>query len=220
MITKLPRLHDEPPNKPNLAGADHPMRKVTQQIAFEPASWTPERAKKVGELFDKLAPDWESRLGEDGHVPLEDALARGKTESGKLHSGVCVELGSGTGRSTEVLAQHFDTVISIDLSFEMLVLAPAEFSSRIRGDSSALPIQNKSIDTLVIENMFLFPNEIERVLKNDGCVVWLSSLGDRTPIYLPAEKVDEALPGEWEGIASDAGWGSWCVLGRVDNIHT
>jgi len=211
MITRLPRVHDEPPNKPDLAGAEHPMRKVTNQIISDPEGWTPERAEKVSDLFDKLAPDWEGRMGEDGHAPLEDALERGEVKSG-----VCVELGSGTGRSTAILAKHFDTVMSIDLSFEMLVRATKEFGPVICGDSSTLPIADNSVDALVIENMFLFPHEIVRVLKKDGCVVWLSSLGDRTPIYLPAEKVDQALPGKWEGVASEAGWGSWSVHRRIN----
>jgi hypothetical protein len=42
----------------------------------------------------------------------------------------------------------------------------------------------------------------------------VSSLGDRTPIYLPAEDVARALPGAWSGKAALAGWGSWCVLAR------
>jgi len=36
---------------------DHPMRKLTRQVAFDGA-WDAERAKKVGDLFDGMAADW------------------------------------------------------------------------------------------------------------------------------------------------------------------
>ena len=58
-------------------------------------------------------------------------------------------------------------------------------------------------------------DEMWRVLAPGGALVWVSSLGDRTPIYLSAEEVEAALPGEWRGVASEAGWGSWCVTGRA-----
>jgi len=42
----------------------------------------------------------------------------------------------------------------------------------------------------------------------------VNSLGECTPIHLPAEDVARALPGEWAGTAAEAGWGTWCVLRR------
>ena len=64
--------------------------------------------------------------------------------------------------------------------------------------------------------MFLFPDEVDRVLANDGVLLWVSTLGDATPIYLPPEDVLRALPGAWDGIAADAGWGNWLVARRAN----
>ena len=36
-----------------------------------------------------------------------------------------------------------------------------------------------------------------------------------TPIYLPADDVERALPGRWRGTDSEAGWGTWAVLRRA-----
>ena len=187
------------------------MRKVTRQVAFEPGGWTPERLGKVLALFDDLAPEWHTRDHPYRNQPLVDAFDRG----GPIASGVCLELGSGTGIATPLLVERFSLVAAVELSAEMLKLAPSGIGVRVRGDGSQLPLRDHSVDAAVLVNMFLFPDEMDRVLKPDGALVWVNTSGDRTPIYLPADDVDAALPGEWTGIASDAGWGTWAVLRRA-----
>jgi hypothetical protein len=59
------------------------------------------------------------------------------------------------------------------------------------------------------------PMRIDRVLAPEGSVVWVNSSGDQTPIHLRSEEVAAVLPGEWRGVASRAGQGSWCVLRRA-----
>ena len=66
----------------------------------------------------------------------------------------------------------------------------------------------------MLVNALLFPAEVARVLAPGGALVWVNSLGDATPIHLSAADVAKALPGGWGGPASDAGWGTWCVLRR------
>jgi len=210
LIEVLPRVIPERPDKPQMAGADHPMRKVTRQVAFEPGGWTPERAGKVAELFDALAPEWHKRAGEGRTDALLDALERGD-----VAQGVCVEIGSGTGFGTRVLAERFETVIVIDIAVEMLKRAAPEWGHRVQADAARLPLQSGVADALVLVNALLFPAEMDRVLAPGGTLVWCSSLGDRTPIHLPAEDVEAALPGAWQGVASEAGWGTWCVLHRA-----
>ena len=185
------------------------MRTVTRQVAFEPAGWTPERVGKVAQLFDNLAPEWHTRFHDGRADPLVDALDRGAV-NGKE----CLEIGCGTGFSTALLCSRFGHVCAIDLSRAMLTRIPAGAASLIQSDSSMLPFRDQSADVVILENMLLFPAEMERVLVASGSLVWVSSLGDRTPIYLSAEDVLRALPGRWEGIASEAGWGTWCVARR------
>ncbi len=186
------------------------MRKVTRQVAFERGGWTPERARKVRELFDGLAPEWHLRAHEMREHALRDALTRG-TPAG----GVCVEVGSGTGMGTALLAGHFERVIACDLALQMLLRAPAEAGSRVQADGARLPLADASADALVLVNALLFPAEVERVLREGGRLIWVNSLGDATPIHLSAADVAKALPGRWHGVASEAGWGTWCALQRA-----
>lgn len=208
MITQLPDLQPAAP-EPGGAGPDHPMRKVTRQVAFETGSWTSERAKKVEALFDELAPEWASRHSDQRMTPLVDALDRGKVRAES-----CIELGAGTGPGTSVLCRHFERVVAFDISQEMLRRLKPEWGRRVRADASRLPLRDASADALILMNMLLFPAEVERVLAPKGTLVWVNSRGDQTPIHLSAEEVGRALPGKWSGTTAHAGTGLWCVLRR------
>jgi len=214
MLQRLPVVVPAEPGRPDLAGPDHPMRKVTQQIAFEATGWTDERRGKVAALFDGLAESWQQRDVANRHEALIDALDRG----GPFAPGLCVELGSGTGAFTDDVIARFSDVVSVDLSFEMLRRAPSQAAPRVQADAGDLPFVDGSVGVVVLVNMFLFPGELDRVLAPGGAVVWVSALGDRTPIYLDAESVERALApfgGPWDGVASAAGWGTWAVFRRA-----
>jgi SAM-dependent methyltransferase len=209
-LNQLPRIVTVAAERPEVGGPDHPMRRVTSDTAFAPESWTPERAAKVGELFDSLAPTWKERDGPERHASVLDALDRG----GPFPAGPCVEVGSGAGVATPVLVGALRDVISLDLSFEMLALAGSE-APRVRADCSVLPLRSRSVAMVALVNMFLFPGEVDRVLEPDGVLLWVSTLGDATPIYLPPADVLRALPGAWDGVTADAGWGTWLVARRA-----
>ncbi|HVF33299.1 MAG TPA: class I SAM-dependent methyltransferase [Acidimicrobiales bacterium] len=204
------------PADPPRPGADavaeraaHPMRAVTRQVAFEPGGWTGERRAKVAALFDGLAPEWHTHLADPQRtVPLADAYERGAIPGG----GTCLEVGSGDGANTAFLAERHDAVIALDLSIEMLRRATGD---RVRADSGAAPLRTGAVDVVVLVNALLFPDETDRVLAPGGTVVWVNTAGDLTPIHLAAEEVEEALPGAWDGLASEAGWGSWSVWRRL-----
>ena len=213
MVRRLDWIVEPDPPRPAATDehATHPIRAVTRQIAFEPGGWTTERRAKVAELFDGLAPGWHSHLQDPQRTaPLEDAYARGDIPRG----GTCLEVGSGDGQNTAFLATNHDHVVAADLSIEMLVRAPAEAGARVRADSGSLPLRTGGVDVAVLVNAFLFPSEIDRVLAPGGALVWVNTAGDLTPIHLGTEDVVLALPGEWDGVQSAAGWGTWAVLRR------
>ena len=209
-LTTLPAIVSVASERPEVGGPDHPMRWVTADTAFAPETWTAERAGKVGELFDSLAPTWKERDGPERHASLLDAFARG----GPFPPGPCIEVGSGAGIATPVLVERLRDVVAIDLSLEMLALAGPE-SPRVRADCAVLPIRSRAVAVVALINMFLFPAEVDRVLAPDGVLLWVSTLGDATPIYLAPDDVMRALPGDWDGITADAGWGTWLVAGRA-----
>ncbi|MDE0652467.1 MAG: class I SAM-dependent methyltransferase [bacterium] len=209
-IRHLPAMIAAPEGLPDLDGSDHPVREVTRLVAGDEASWTPATAAEITERFDELAPDWENRLRPEEFVGLPDACERGLLDP----SALCLEVGSGTGFGTVHLASHFRTTIALDISAGMLALAPPDLAPRVRADGASLPLPDDSVDVVALINMLLFPSEVDRVLRPDGAVLWFNTLGERTPIHLPAEEVAAALPGRWNGTASEALWATWCVLRR------
>ena len=194
----------------SMAGADHPMRQVTRDVASDAGAWDRATRDRVKGIFDSLADGWHSRHTEERLAPLRDALERGRPTPGR-----CVELGCGTGPASALLAGHFSAMVSIDLSMEMLSRAAGIAPDRVRADASRLPLRTGSVETLVLMNMLLFPAEMDRVLARGGTLVWVNSRGSGTPIHLPPEELLEALPGEWMGRTADAGQGSWCVVSRA-----
>jgi SAM-dependent methyltransferase len=214
VVRRLDRLiaSDPPRIDATAEHAQHPMRAVTRQIAFEPGGWTAERRAKVAELFDGLAPTWHTHLNDPQRTaPLSDAYERGDVPRG----GRCLEVASGDGQNTAFLASQHDVLIAADLSMVMLQHAPTDVGHRVRADSGDLPLRAGTVDVAVLVNAFLFPTELDRVLAADGVLVWVNTAGDLTPIHLTTDDVLRALPGTWDGVESEAGWGTWAVLRRA-----
>lgn len=209
LITVLPFADDAELPLNQETGA-HPMRKVTRQVAFDRAGWSKERAAKVTELFDQMAPEWAEKDFEARNKPVLDALGRGDIGFG----GIGIELGCGTGPYSALLSSLFETLLCIDLSFEMLVRSSSDKGTRIRGDGAMLPVADRSVHGLICINVLLFPAEVERVLADDGYLLWVSSGGEQTPIYLSPREVVEAMGGNFTCVTSRAGAGIWSVLRR------
>lgn len=215
-IKHLPPVSVES-DRPTGAGTpDHPMRIATRRAAgLEHGGWTDELRDDVTKYFDELAGDWHARITPGRIAMVMDALTRGFHALGVTAGGLAVELGSGTGGYSPLLAQHFDPVLAVDLSMEMLKHAPPGPAHRVQADGSRLPLRDASAAAVVLINAFLFPDEVERVLSPDGVLVWVNSSGEQTPIYLSTEDLVKRLPGAWDGVSSRAGEGNWCVLRRA-----
>lgn len=197
--------HPEPFARP-----DHPMRLLTRAKAFgEP--FTAEDSARVQQIFDSMAADWsEKHVDPTKAAPVEDALERGDVPL----DGDWLELGSGTGAGARVLADRVGSLVCTDLSIEMLRHAP-EIAPRVRADASQLPFGDDRFDAVLLINMLLFPAEIDRVLRPEGVLLWVNTLGDQTPIHLPAADVVRALPGDWAGTTAAAGTGFWVTARRT-----
>ncbi len=191
------------------------MRMATRRAAgLRADGWTGELRKQVEGYFDGLAGEWHTRTSPQRTAVVMDALVRGL---GPIDSpvGLAVEVGSGIGTYSSLLAERFATVLAVDLSLAMLQLAPIGPAHRAQADGSALPLGDSSAAAIVLINAFLFPAEVERVLSPDGALVWVNSSGEHTPIYLSVDDLVAALPGEWTGTSGQAGGGHWCVLRRA-----
>jgi predicted TPR repeat methyltransferase len=211
MIQRRERVLGRTKPRERVADDSHPMRVVTRSIARDEGSWDAARAKEIEALFDGLAADWDARFSTDPArlLPLEDAIARG----GPVNLGRCLDLGCGTGLTTAWLRDRFLSVVGLDLSSEMLRRA-RDVAPVIQADAGRLPVRSASVDVIVAMNVFLFPSEVDRVLTRDGVLLWLSAIGEDTPIYLPADEVVAAMPGAWSARWSEAGDGTWAVVRR------
>lgn len=208
-VRELPAVVEPMGDPPEDIGTGHPMREVTELVAADPAAWTPELAARVGGFFDEKANEWAAQRSDRSEV-LIDALDRGAPQ---LVTPV-VELGAGTGAGTRVLADRVEHTVAGDLAGEMLRHLPSTLADRVQLDASALPFADRGVGTLVCVNMLLFADEVRRVLAPGGALVWVSSIGERTPIHLGAEAVAAALGEEFELTASRCGWGTWAVARR------
>lgn len=216
-----------PGHEPTTRGnAHHPMRELTRRAAgLAPGGWDDHARAMVTEVFDELASEWHTRDTPERRAVVGDAFGRGLTsldgrsgsEAPRPPRTLGVEVGSGTGTYSGFTAATAEVAVSFDLSMEMLRTAPAGPSRRVAADASALPLRDRSVDLLVIINMFLFPAEVDRVLREGGTLVWVNVSGPDTPIHLGTDEVVSALPFEVRGVESTAGAGTWCALVRVRN---
>ena len=208
-VHHLPVVVEPTTEQPQDIGTGHPMREVTERVAEDPGAWTPELAEFVRGIFDEIAPEWEEQIATERNEALEDALARGGPFDGPI-----LEVGAGTGAGTRHLRGLDLPLVAGDLSAEMLSLLDPSLAPRVRLDASRLPLADRSVATVVCVNMLLFRDEVERVLHPRGTLLWVNSLGERTPIHLSAERLAEVLGARWSVTASRAGWGTWAVARR------
>ncbi len=155
-----------------------------------------------------MADEWDEWAVEGYLDPLVDALTR-LDLSGRR----CIDVGCGTGLAFGVLAARFEEVIGIEIAPGMLSLARERPNGTvIAGDAAALPLPEGSVDVVFVINALTFVDEIKRVLRPGGLMVWIASLGEDTPIYVPPATLGRAFGVEWECVAAHAGWGTWvCV---------
>ncbi|HSC73601.1 MAG TPA: class I SAM-dependent methyltransferase [Gaiellaceae bacterium] len=145
--------------------------------------------------FDSLAPVWDSMRLDDTFAPYEAALDELPEPPARI-----LDVGTGTGAGALRLAQRFPaaTIVGVDLSDAMLAQArrntPNDLSLTYeRADASALPFPDASFDLVTHANMIPFFDEVARVVAPGGHALFAFSSGAGTPIYVPAERLQEEL---------------------------
>jgi len=213
-IQYLPAIAIEGHHSSGSGTPDHPMRIATRRAAgLEPGGWTTTLRGEVAGFFDSLADEWHTRATPERFAVVRDALSRG-LDPWSVRGGLAVEIGSGIGIYSTLIASRFARVLAVDLSLPMLQRAPSRPAHRVQADAERLPVRDASATAVVLINAFLFPTEVDRVLTPAGVLVWVNSSGEHTPIHLSPDDLLAALPGAWSGVASQAGQGLWCVLRR------
>jgi SAM-dependent methyltransferase len=170
------------------------MRVVTSLVVRTPALWRLLRGL-VARNFDALAADWNaSRVSPDRLAPLDAALAAIGPAPRRV-----LDLGTGSGAAARLAAERWPEadVVGVDVSRAMVAearrLASSSRESYEVADSSALPFADASFDAVLLNNMIPFFDEVVRVTAPGGWVAVAFAHGDRTPIWVPLERVQAEL---------------------------
>ncbi|NOQ62033.1 methyltransferase domain-containing protein [Mycolicibacterium fortuitum] len=212
-VISLPRAIPAHRGKPVLDNVSE-LQAFARAVAVD-GVWSTDIARATTALFDDMAVRWNTEQSTNCFDAVQDALDRAHIPAG----GRCLEVGCGTGQITPLLADHFDEVISVDLSTAMLAQAPASASVRICCDASQLPFRDHVFDAAVLVDTFCFTAELARAVNVGGQIIWVNLLGDDGPLYVSADDIAHALPGNWTGVESTAGWGSWAVFSAADPVE-
>jgi len=171
-------------------------RLATDVVVRYPSLWRVFRPLLRG-MFDRIAPVWDANRDPQRTAPYEAALVA-------IPSDVrdALDVGTGTGDGALVLARRFPnaTVVGVDVAPAMLAEAerktPPELRERLRyerADAAKLPYGDASFDLVAHSNMIPFFDEVARVLRPGGRVLFSFSAGPDTPIYVSAERLRTEL---------------------------
>jgi ubiquinone/menaquinone biosynthesis C-methylase UbiE len=170
-------------------------RFVTDAVVRRPTLWRVFRGP-LRNMFDGLAPTWETRIGPHHLWALDLALEEIAPPRRIL------DLGTGTGVVAIALAERYPEaeVVGIDLSPGMIEEArrklPTELADRVRfevDDASALACPDANFDLVALSNMIPFSDELARIVTPGGTLVLSFSRGAETPIYVAPERLRREL---------------------------
>jgi ubiquinone/menaquinone biosynthesis C-methylase UbiE len=165
-------------------------RFVTDVVVRAPFLWRLFR-RRMTRNFDQLAPEWNStRVSRERLTPMIAALDATGAPMRAL------DVGTGTGAVARLISERWPDaeVTGVDVSTGMIAEARRLGSERYDvGDASALPYEDAAFDLVTLNNMIPFFDELARVTAPGGYVAIAYSMGPRTPIWVPLERVRDEL---------------------------
>lgn len=122
--------------------------------------------------FARHAPEWDTlRQLHGADEPVEDALIKA-LECTSQSLGALLDIGTGTGRMAELLAENAVHVTALDRNPEMLQIArarlqalPADKVDLVRGDFADLPFERGKFDTVLFHQVLHFATSPATVLE-------------------------------------------------------
>jgi ubiquinone/menaquinone biosynthesis C-methylase UbiE len=165
-------------------------RFVTDVVVRAPFLWRLFRGRMTRN-FDKLAPEWdETRVSRERLVAIIAALDALDAPTRAL------DVGTGTGAVARLISERWPSaeVTGVDVSPGMIEEARRLGQERYDvGDASALPYPDGAFDLVTLNNMIPFFDELARVTAVGGYVAISYSMGSKTPIWVPIERVRDGL---------------------------
>ena len=165
-------------------------RVVTQLVVRAPFLWRMFRGAMT-RRFDRLAPEWDgTRVSRERLAPMIAALGEAGAPARAL------DVGTGSGAVARLLAELWPEaeVTGVDVSRGMIEEARRLGGERYDvGDAAALPYGDDAFDLVTLNNMIPFFDELARVTAPGGHIAIAYSMGPRTPIWVPLERVRAEL---------------------------
>lgn len=190
-----------------LDGENHPNRPAIDAVVRDPADDAAWAALRDDYRQQAAAwSDWaDAQRNYDRPLKLGLEHIRGEVS-------VVLEVGAGSSPSFVARAGRARTTIVTDVALEMISRNPAEM--RVACDVRRLPFADGSIDLVCGLNAVPHADEFRRVLSPTGRVLWATSFGPRTPMYVSPEEIARLFPG-WRITAQRVAAGEWCLAERT-----
>lgn len=202
----------EVPHEPpyDMQAATHRSRSALDRVladADDDDAW-----RALARTYDEMSAEWtEWALGQHWYnAPVRAGLALAR------RVGLALEVGCGTGQATAPLTGFAPRVVATDVNMSMLARA-VELPEvhYVACDVRALPVGTGSVPLLVGLNAVPHVREFERVIARDGQLLWCTSFGPGTPLYVEPNRLLHLLGKGWQGEAGRAGHGDWVLLSRT-----
>jgi len=202
--TRVPTV---PPTK--LSGRNHPSRRALRRVLKEPDD--PSAWENLAEVYEAMAEIWTDWA--DGEADYLDSVHAGLQQA--QDAAWILEVCCGTGQASPVLAEQTQLLVATDVNAAMVADAPAlSHTTYALADVRALPVRSGSVPLLVGLNAVPHVAEFTRVLGPVGQLLWCSSFGPDTPLYVSPDELLELFGPGFRGEAGRAGYGDWTLLTR------
>ncbi|MFH0246341.1 class I SAM-dependent methyltransferase [Streptomyces sp. HK10] len=160
--------------------------------------------------YEYMAKSWREWTDEQpGYdLPVREGLRRARPAPW------AVEICCGTGEATAAIAEVVPTVTACDLNPEMLrrrAGTPHGVQWMV-ADVRSLPFDNGQVPLVVSLNGVFYPAELARVLVPGGQLLWCTSFGEGTPLYVSPERMHQMLGPQWGAENGRAGHGQWALF--------
>jgi SAM-dependent methyltransferase len=185
----------------------HPSRLALERLLVDPSSSAAWR--HLAHAYDAMSAEWDDWVRTQPWyvTPVVEALSRTRPPA------FVVEVGCGSGQLSTILADFAGRAICTDVNLSMLQLAP-----RVRNtiyavaDVRFLPFRTMSVPFLVGLNAVPCLPEFNRVVALGGHLLWCTSRGVDTPLYVEPARFMQLAGSSWRGESGTAGSGEWLLL--------
>lgn len=187
-----------------LQGGRHPNRPFLDRLLSDPSDESAWAALR--DDYDRQAAQWAEWANPQGEYDLALRVALDRVGP----RDIVVEVGAGSDDSSLRIEAVARVAVLSDVSYEMISRNPGR--RRLCCDVRRLPFAASSVDLVCGLNAVPHLPEFARVLRPGGAVVWATSFGPETPMYVAPERLEAQAPEDWVVTAQRVDAGEWCLL--------